>query len=251
MPPAIGNRAADNWRPLLAVADAGGEDWAKRARQVAEAGIDDEDEIRVRLLRDIRAVFVDPVMHSQDLVRKLNALEDAPWSEFQKGKQLSQAKMAHMLHDFGIKPTQIKIAHLNRNGFHLHQFTAAFAAYLAPGGETGSTGSTALETQEKVASEPLPLAPLPDNEDLYPECGGRASVLPIRPLEGRTLEAQKVSKNNAVEAVEANPQTLERCVCAQCGADDGKSALHRGRQFGPSGKWLHRECVRFFLASAS
>src|SRR5262249_10141071 len=34
MPATIGNRAADNWRPLLAVADAVGEAWARRARKV-------------------------------------------------------------------------------------------------------------------------------------------------------------------------------------------------------------------------
>jgi hypothetical protein len=94
MPTVIGNRAADNWRPLLSVADAAGEEWAKLAREAAKQRTRDEDEIRVRLLRDIREVFTLPAMHSCDLVQKLNAIEDAPWSEFQKGKSLSQSKLS-------------------------------------------------------------------------------------------------------------------------------------------------------------
>jgi hypothetical protein len=157
MPTVIGNRAADNWRPLLAVADAAGEAWAKLAREVAKQRTGDEDEIRVRLLRDIREVFTEPAMHSCDLVQKLNAIEDAPWSEFQRGKSLSQSKLSHLLHDFGIKATQVKIEGINRNGYHLDQFTPVFAAYLAaPGEEKGSTNSTELENNENFEHAPLP-----------------------------------------------------------------------------------------------
>jgi hypothetical protein len=181
MPSALGNRPADNWRPLLAVADLAGEDWGKRARAVAESRIDDDEEIRVRLLRDIQLVFTEPVLHSCDLVDRLNAIEDAPWSELQKGKPLTQHRLADMLHDFRIKPTQIKIAHLNRNGFHLEWFKPAFDAYLSSGVERTSTSSTALETQEKSSSEVLPSTPLLDSENLYLESDGRTSGLPSRP----------------------------------------------------------------------
>jgi putative DNA primase/helicase len=35
IPDALNDRAADNWRPLLAIADLAGEDWPKRAREAA------------------------------------------------------------------------------------------------------------------------------------------------------------------------------------------------------------------------
>src|SRR5262249_48856708 len=111
MPSAIGNRAADNWRPLLAVADAAGSGWGKRARNLATERVDDEEEIRVRLLRDIQTVFVETALHSAELVERLNAIEDSPWPEFQRGKPLSQSKLAALLHDFGIRPVQVKIGH--------------------------------------------------------------------------------------------------------------------------------------------
>jgi hypothetical protein len=59
MPTGVRNRAADNWRPLLATADACGEDWGAAARKAAVAmssGHQDED-AAVMLLGDIRQIF--------------------------------------------------------------------------------------------------------------------------------------------------------------------------------------------------
>lgn len=35
IPPGVFNRAADNWRPLLAIADVAGDEWAARTRRAA------------------------------------------------------------------------------------------------------------------------------------------------------------------------------------------------------------------------
>jgi len=45
MPAGIFNRAADNWRPLLAIADLAGGEWPERARQAAQStcGTREED----------------------------------------------------------------------------------------------------------------------------------------------------------------------------------------------------------------
>ena len=59
MPEALQNRQADNWRPLIAIADGFGADWGRAARDAALAftrGYRDED-IGVVLLRDIRDLF--------------------------------------------------------------------------------------------------------------------------------------------------------------------------------------------------
>ncbi len=61
MPDGLHNRRADNWRPLLAIADAAGDDWPETARQAATAlaggATDDTASIRVQLLSDVRALF--------------------------------------------------------------------------------------------------------------------------------------------------------------------------------------------------
>jgi putative DNA primase/helicase len=56
------NRAADNWRPLLAIADAAGGAWPEKARKAAVAlagGEIDEVSRTELLLSDIRNIFDD------------------------------------------------------------------------------------------------------------------------------------------------------------------------------------------------
>ncbi len=58
MPVELRGRTADNWRPLISIADACGEAWGRLAREAAVAfaqGYRDED-IVVILLRDIREI---------------------------------------------------------------------------------------------------------------------------------------------------------------------------------------------------
>src|SRR5262249_29424955 len=59
MPAALSNRPADNWRPLLAIADTVGGDWPARASAAALAisNVPVDDDRNVELLRDIRRVF--------------------------------------------------------------------------------------------------------------------------------------------------------------------------------------------------
>jgi hypothetical protein len=87
MPTGLRDRAADNWRVLLSIADAYGRGWGERAREAAlimARGYRDED-IAVTLLRHIRDTFeaysVDRIA-SVLLVAALCDLEDAPWAEW-------------------------------------------------------------------------------------------------------------------------------------------------------------------------
>src|SRR5262249_17643995 len=77
MPDGIINRAADNLRPLLAIADAAGGEWPQRARKAAEASrsADGDDASRLELLLgDIHDVFKETEMSSADLVKRLVAI---------------------------------------------------------------------------------------------------------------------------------------------------------------------------------
>jgi len=62
------NRVADNWRPLIAVADLAGDNWPARARDTASSLVEaGEDESHgVQLLTDIRAAFESEVMRLSD-----------------------------------------------------------------------------------------------------------------------------------------------------------------------------------------
>jgi hypothetical protein len=79
MPAELINRAADNWLPLLAIADAAAGDWPRRARAAAKAArmaIGDNEDWFELLLADIRNAFGDSEdMASADLVEALVAIE--------------------------------------------------------------------------------------------------------------------------------------------------------------------------------
>ncbi len=62
VPACLQNRTVDNWRPLIAIADAAGGDWPARVRQIAEhtaSAADAAQSDAVMLLGDIRAVFAE------------------------------------------------------------------------------------------------------------------------------------------------------------------------------------------------
>jgi putative DNA primase/helicase len=112
LPAALHDRACDNWRPLLALADLAGGDWPARARAAACAlSTLDDDTISTLLLRDIRDVFQEhdttakpcEKIGAAALLKALLELEGHPWADFWKGRPLSSAKLARLLRDLGIK----------------------------------------------------------------------------------------------------------------------------------------------------
>ena len=93
MPAGVFNRAADNWRPLLAIADAAGGEWPVRARRAVQctgaSATGDDQSVRVLLLTDIRAIFVERELDrlsSAELVVALVAIEGRPWAEWKAGQ---------------------------------------------------------------------------------------------------------------------------------------------------------------------
>ena len=99
--PDLNDRAADNWRPLLAIADLAGGTWPKEARRAAclLSGEEQDGAIGVELLRDIRSAFGDgDVIRSSDLVAQLTADPERPWAEWKhRGRPLTQKQLAGLL----------------------------------------------------------------------------------------------------------------------------------------------------------
>jgi hypothetical protein len=90
LPGSLGNRVADNWRPLIAIADAAGGRWPECARAVACSFVGDaseDDPAGVQLLADIRTVFAndgEDRYPSATLSNNLAKLGDRPWK---RGKE--------------------------------------------------------------------------------------------------------------------------------------------------------------------
>ena len=136
MPVELGDRAADNWRHLLAIADLAGGDWPRRARIAAVAPsdslVDHEENICELLLRDIRDLFEKrrtSRMFSEEIVLALADMYDRPWPEFAHGKAITKAKLARLLRPFGIHTMTFRIGRDLRKGYSADSFRDAFSRY--------------------------------------------------------------------------------------------------------------------------
>jgi putative DNA primase/helicase len=136
VPDSLNDRAADCWRPLLAIADAAGGDWPKLARKAALMLSSKERDpgIGVELLSDIRDIFDTQntdKLSSEKLVEELGKLEDRPWPEWGKsGKPMSKSQLSRQLSRFDIVSKTIRLLSATAKGYERSQFDDAFARYL-------------------------------------------------------------------------------------------------------------------------
>jgi hypothetical protein len=155
---------ADNWGPLLAIADAAGGDWPERARQallraVATAEDGNDGSLREVLLADIRDVFSgldnsqsrfftgvsDEILdrdriRSADLAGTLARMEGHPWAEFGPTRRpITANALARLLRPFRIEPETRRFQTKSKDskegtftakGYLRGQFADAFARYL-------------------------------------------------------------------------------------------------------------------------
>jgi Protein of unknown function (DUF3631)/Bifunctional DNA primase/polymerase, N-terminal len=140
VPPTLVNREADNWRPLLAIADAAGGKWPDGMRRIAEdmtaSARNHEESVKVMLLRDIQAAFAENKvdrMSSATLVESLVEMEGHPWCEWKGNQPLTQNALALLLRDFEIRPVELRINGRVLRGYKIEQFTDAFGRYASDG----------------------------------------------------------------------------------------------------------------------
>ncbi len=134
MSPVLHDRAQDNWRPLLAIADLCGWDAEARAAATALTESDSDESAAAMLLEDIHVLFTErgaDKLTSADIVDVLAKMEERPWPEWRQGKPITQRQLARLLAPFGIKP---KLKKFNKNparGYALDQFADSFARYIS------------------------------------------------------------------------------------------------------------------------
>jgi putative DNA primase/helicase len=144
LPNGLNDRASDNWRPLLAIADLAGGEWPQEARQAAclLTGEAQDGAIGVELLKDIRVAFGDhEVIRSADLVAKLTADPERPWAEWKHGRPLTQKQLASLLAPFCIASGTVHPPGLpDGKGYRRADFEGAWRAYCP--------GSQQIDTSE-------------------------------------------------------------------------------------------------------
>lgn len=140
IPNALNDRQADNWEPLLAIAELVGGDWPERARKsaVVLSGSDSvaEDRVGPQLLADLRLVFgARTELWTKDILAALHALPERPWGEWSSGKgsqprPMSARILAQLLRPYGIRSQQIRIGSENNNGYTANSLADAWDRYI-------------------------------------------------------------------------------------------------------------------------
>lgn len=138
IPAGLHDRAADNWRPLLAIADRIGGEWPDKARAASTVlsggASSDSESLKVRLLADIRTILdatAGDRIGSQTLCDALAAMEERPWSEWRMGKPISPAQLARLMRPFGVVSGTIRLTDgTTAKGYYRDSFDEAFSRYL-------------------------------------------------------------------------------------------------------------------------
>jgi hypothetical protein len=194
-PEQLHDRAADAWSPLLAIADAAGGNWSRRARRAAviltnaaAGGIETELET---LLTDIKIAFDTKAtdrLASEELVEFLRSLVDRPWPEFKNEKPITQAQLARLVKKFGVSSGSIRLNDgRTPKGYYRSSFEDAFERYLPP---PLSRSATPPQPQDFCGSEDDLTAPhkngrgvpeTAENPGVAAACGGVAAQDPGEP----------------------------------------------------------------------
>jgi putative DNA primase/helicase len=137
LPDELGDRAQDNWEPLLAIAGCAGAEWVHKATvaalKLSGAG-DKAISTGNELLADIQEIFESKhvlKISTADLIAALTADDEKSWATYNRGKPISARQIASRLAGYGIKSKTIRIGYETPKGFEVEQFGDAFARYLA------------------------------------------------------------------------------------------------------------------------
>ena len=140
------NREGDLERPLLAIADDAGEIWPQEVRSALDEVLaikaeDRELTLHERMLADTRSILEGLTGHdsskhgivflSRDIVDALNALDDAPWINRNRGEGINADGVAWLLKPYGIRPMTIRLGDKTPKAYRRADFESAWTKYLS------------------------------------------------------------------------------------------------------------------------
>jgi hypothetical protein len=135
LPEVVQDRHADKWEPLITIADALGGRWPELARATAVYFVDKSQEqnqsLGIRLLADIRTVFGNDLkVSTQELIGRLCALEEAPWSSL-RGEPITPRSLANFLRQYEVETHKsVRVGSEVLRGYEKQQFHDAWERYL-------------------------------------------------------------------------------------------------------------------------
>jgi len=167
----VNERAQDNWQPLIYISQNLSNEWLQKAKEAMFAlegaeEVEDND-LKTELLRDIQKCFKEKgnKISSADLVDFLTNLSEKPWCEINRGKPITQAKLAKFLKEFCIKPKLLRTENGPCRGYELNQFEKVFNSYIPP-----SQSVTVLQPSNDKAFSNFQSVTKKENVTLSNEC---------------------------------------------------------------------------------
>ncbi|MFM0338150.1 DUF3631 domain-containing protein [Paraburkholderia fungorum] len=138
LPDALHDRAADNWEPLLQIAEVAGGAWPETARRAAlklSGESEQSQSAGAELLADIQEAFETHRVQrisSADLLTHLFNDEEKPWATWNRGKPMTPRQLSKKLSEYGVSSANIKFGYGDvRKGYRVDQFADAFSRYLS------------------------------------------------------------------------------------------------------------------------
>lgn len=194
MPEGVTDRPADCWEPLLAVADAAGGHWPRTARaactELVQVAVSREASLGVRLLADLRSIFVpadengqpgEPhdLLSTEAVLTALHGLAEAPWGDL-RGKPLGDRGLAAMLRRYGISSTKVRVGDKSLRGYRREHLWDAWQRYL-PSTPVGAEPAEPPEppSSAKPVRVPLP-TPVPDRSGTPARSGTSGAPADLR-----------------------------------------------------------------------
>jgi hypothetical protein len=155
IPDALHDRAADNWRPLCAIAEIAGGDWVHRGQAAIKAlSCNDatEGSPSGQLLEDIREMFQKKKcekIFSNNLLAELCDLELRPWCDWYRGDPITARQVAKLLAPFGIRPKTFGLDH-GIGHFMLFEVDSEARAPAPPMPKSPQTSSAASDRKSAL-----------------------------------------------------------------------------------------------------
>ncbi len=157
LPAELDDRAADNFEPLLAIADVIGGDIPTRAREAAivisGSTARPPDSLGSMLLEDIAAIFeltAEKHLSSQFICGRLADFEGRPWAELSRGKPITANKLARSLKPFSIRPFSDGHQHV----YDRDDFADAWSRYLPAATSSAPTPPNSTYNPDSKADAP-------------------------------------------------------------------------------------------------
>lgn len=138
VPSSLGARAADIWRPLLAIADQVGEEWPALSRLASEtlSAPTAETDYGLMLLEDVAqcvmetpSVIVGGLFPTAALLTYLLERDERPWQQYKLGRELTKQQLARLFSRFDITPRMERVGGSVTRGYAWHELRAAVSRY--------------------------------------------------------------------------------------------------------------------------